>query len=75
MGVWSSADHLNLYLDDTLSQTNHQLNYTCTTYTEMLCNNTRPGNRVDCLVHYEYVIQHNTSYLLINISSLTKQED
>lgn len=78
VGVWASTNYLNLYTYDGTTMTNFPMRYNCTdstvNYTEMLCN-TRTGNNVDCVISYSFTLTHNSTYLLMNISSLTNIKD
>lgn len=75
VGVWSGNDHLNLYVSDGVTEQNTALRYSCTdagvNYTEIICG-TRVGNKVDCILPFSSTFAHNSTYLLINISSLTR---
>ncbi len=75
IGVWSSNDNLNLYTYDGVTATNFPMRYSCTdsniNYTEILCSTSRNGNHVDCVLAFTQTISHNSTYLLVNISSLT----
>lgn len=79
IGVWSGVDYLNLNVSDGLTIQNFQMRYNCTdaslNYTETLCNTTRWGNRVDCIIPYEFLFNHNSSKLLVNFTSLTGIRD
>lgn len=78
IGVWSGNDYLNVYASDGVNEQNIPLRYSCTdagvNYTEIICG-TRVGNKVDCLLQYSGMFPHNSTYLLINISSLTREKD
>lgn len=75
IGVWSSNDYLNLYTTDGLTTNNFPMRYSCTdsgvNYTEILCSSSRNGNHVDCVLSYTFSFNHNSTYLLVNVSSLT----
>lgn len=79
VGVWSSADYLQLVTYDGIITNSYLLNYNCTNtavnYTENLCNVSRYGNHKDCVIFYNYKFSSNTSFLLLNFSSLTFQKD
>ena len=78
VGVWSGSDNLNLYVSDGVSEQNTALRYSCTdagvNYTEIMCG-TRVGNKVDCISSFSSTFSHNSTSLLINISSLTREKD
>ena len=42
-------------------------------HVEAICN--RNGNRIDCIRDYEFTFAHNTTYLLVNFTSLSNQRD
>lgn len=78
IGVWSSTDYLNLNIYDGTTAQNFPMRYSCTdstvNYTEPICSN-RTGNKVDCILSYTFTFNHNSSMLLINITSLTGIRD
>lgn len=75
IGVWSAADYLQLSINDSLQSYFYTYAYNCNTaLLENLCT-TRVGNHIDCIGTYEQQIQHNTSMLVLNFTSLTNIKD